>query len=443
LYKARDPREVVMQNILQDIDYAIAHLPLQANVYSVTRWTALALKSRICLFEGTFRKYQGIADYEKYLDGAISASATFIADSPYSIYKAGEKPYRDLFSANNAIAQEIILARDYDTGQSIVHNANFYTMTTTYGMPGINKKVVNSYLKADGTRFTDNASYATMEYHNEMQNRDPRLTQSVVGPGYTRIGTTTKLSPDFSSTTTGYQLIKWVTGTAQDGYNKSYNDISLFRAAEVYLNYAEAKAERGTLTQGDLDISVKLIRDRVNMPNIDMAAANATPDPYLTSAETGYAKVTGANKGVILEIRRERTVELIAEGLRYYDIIRWGEGKVFEKQFLGMYFTPGMNANGYRVYDLDGSGNISALDACLYTTAGPPDPLIYTELAPVKTFLKIGGAIQTTASNGGNILVHDNVATPRTWTENRDYLYPIPLSQIQLTSGAITQNPNW
>ena len=68
LYKARDPRELVMSKILEDIDYAIDKLPQEQNVYSVTQWTALALKSRICLFEGTFRKYHGIAGHEEYLD---------------------------------------------------------------------------------------------------------------------------------------------------------------------------------------------------------------------------------------------------------------------------------------------------------------------------------------------------------------------------------------
>lgn len=117
-----------------------------------------------------------------------------------------------------------------------------------------------------------------------------------------------------------------MTDPSQDGYNKSYNDIILFRAAEVYLNFAEAKAERGTLTQTDIDKSIKPIRDRVGMPNLDMEEANDNPDPYLTSDVTGYPHVSGENKGVILEIRRERTIELIAEGHRYYDMVRWKEG---------------------------------------------------------------------------------------------------------------------
>jgi hypothetical protein len=91
----------------------------------------------------------------------------------------------------------------------------------------------------------------------------------------------------------------------------------------VLLNFAEAKAELGTLTQADIDRSIKLLRDRVGMPNLDMAAANANPDPYLASQ---YINVTGPNKGVILEIRRERGIELVMEGFRWDDLMRWKEG---------------------------------------------------------------------------------------------------------------------
>ena len=67
------------------------------------------------------------------------------------------------------------------------------------------------------------------------------------------------------------------------------------------------------------------------MPALDMTAANNNPDPLMASY---YPNVnSGANKGVILEIRRERTIELLLEGFRYYDIIRWKEGKVFEQPY--------------------------------------------------------------------------------------------------------------
>jgi len=147
-----------------------------------------------------------------------------------------------------------------------------------------------------------------------------------------------------------------------DLYGASYNDLPLFRSAEVYLNFAEAKAELGTLTQSDLDKSIKLLRDRVGMQNIDLAAANASPDPYLMAEETGYPNVNGENLGVILEIRRERTIELFDEKFRFYDLIRWKNGQAITHKFLGMYFpAPG-------AYDLDGNGT---LDVCFYTDDVP------------------------------------------------------------------------
>ena len=327
LFRPRDSRDIIMDKILDDLTYAINNISDKKDLYNVTHWTALALKSRICLFEGTFRKYHGIPGYEKFLNECATASKLFIDNAPYAIYQTGAQPYRDLFSSMNAIEEEVILARDYDRSQNVMHEANANTLSPTYGRPGMNKKIVNSYLMTNGTRFTDQPGYKTMQYYDEMQNRDPRLTQTVVGPGYMRINSDKVESPNFSSSTTGYQITKWVTDASGDGYLGSSNDYILFRAAEVYLNYAEAKAELGTLTQEDLKISIKKIRDRVGMPNIDMDAANANPDPYLCALESGYQNVTGPNKGVILEIRRERTIELLLEGFRYYDIIRWKEGK--------------------------------------------------------------------------------------------------------------------
>src|SRR5690606_11077841 len=53
LMKARDPRTLVMDSVLADIDFAIEHLDATKSVERVTKWTALALKSRIALYEGT------------------------------------------------------------------------------------------------------------------------------------------------------------------------------------------------------------------------------------------------------------------------------------------------------------------------------------------------------------------------------------------------------
>jgi len=441
LFRPRDSRDFIMDKILDDLTYAINNISDKKDLYNVTHWTALALKSRICLFEGTYRKYHGIPGYEKFLDECATASKLFIDNAPYAIYKTGAQPYRDLFSSMNAIEEEVILARDYDRAQNVMHEANANTLSPTYGRPGMNKKIVNSYLMTNGDRFTDQPGYETMQYYDEMQNRDPRLTQTVVGPGYMRINSDKVESPNFSSSTTGYQIIKWVTDASGDGYMGSSNDYILFRAAEVYLNYAEAKAELGTLTQEDLEISIKKIRDRVGMPNIDMLAANANPDPYLCAPETGYRNVTDPNKGVILEIRRERTIELCLEGHRYYDIIRWKEGKMFEQPFLGMYFpglTQGSGDNRYDVFDMnDGiAGDKEKVDICIYTGKKP-------SVKNIRKFYKLGEEFVLTDGDKGNIICHDIEKEPRQWNEERDYFFPIPTTERSLTNGALTQNPGW
>lgn len=164
LYKARDSREYVMQKMVEDIDIAIANLPSERNVYRITKWTALALKSRFCLFEGTFRKYHNITSYENdadyYLELAADASYKFITSSGYSIAKdAGdpEKNYRKLFSTMNATTTEVILAKDFNAALDLVHNVGGAFNTATNGRYGMTRKVVAAYLMKDGTRFTAKA----------------------------------------------------------------------------------------------------------------------------------------------------------------------------------------------------------------------------------------------------------------------------------------------
>jgi hypothetical protein len=432
LYKPRDSRELVMSHVVEDLDFAIAHLPVKHSVYKVTKWTALALKSRACLFEGTFRKYHGFKldghTAEWYLEQAAAAGEEFISTSGYSVYAGGgvENSYRDLFASEDAIGTEIILARDYDKNLSIKHNGTYYTLGN-YGNPGMTRKMFCSYLMKDGSRFTDKDGWKIMSFVDEVKNRDPRLSQSIRTPGYKRIGSDKVEAPDFGHTETGYMITKYMQGAdlGVDLYGASYNDLPLFRSAEVYLNFAEAKAELGTLTQADLDKSIKLLRDRVGMPNIDLAVANASPDPYLMAEDTGYPNVTGANAGVILEIRRERTVELFDENFRFYDLIRWKNGQAITHKFLGMYFpAPG-------AYDLDGNGT---LDVCFYTDSAP------SGLPANVVKFKIGERIFFTEGDHGYVDVTPNL--PGVWNENRDYFYPIPTDELTLNPNLV-QNPGW
>jgi hypothetical protein len=424
LTKKRDPRTLVMDSVLVDINFAVSHLGTDKNVAEVTKWTALALKSTIGLFEGTFRKYHtefNLPDANRFLQEAANAADEVITKGPYKIYTSTtDNAYRNLFASMTPIADEVILTRQYSTTLSVFHNVNYYTITASYGKPGLEKKLVNSYLMKDGTRFTDKPGYDTMQFYTETQNRDPRLSQTTRTPGYTRINSTIQVAPDFGATVTGYQLTKYVTGTVDDNFSKSYNPLHVIRYAEVLLNYAEAKAELGTLAQTDLDKSVKLLRDRVGMPNMNFVQANATPDPYLAGQ---YTHVSTTNKGIILEIRRERRIELVMEGFRWNDLMRWKEGHLLTEQFKGQYF-PGPGA-----YDLDRNGTI---DVQIYTTTRP---------SGTSVLLKLGSDIDLEkGTSGGNIVVNKNIA--KKFNEDRDYLYPVPVQEMLLNSN-LTQNPGW
>jgi hypothetical protein len=420
----RTPRMIVIDSVLNDIDFAIDHLGTTKDVAAVTKWTALALKSRICLFEGTFRKYHtefSLTGGDALLQKSADASLTLMKSGTYKLYTGtASTVYRDLFASYTPVTDEVILARQYSSPLQIFHNVNYYEITPSYGKPGMEKKFIDSYLMKDGSRFTDKAGYDTMQFVTETKDRDPRLAQSIRTPGYKRIGSTITAAPAFNATMTGYQMTKFITGTVDDAYNRSYNALPIFRYAEVLLNYAEAKAELGTLSQSDMDMSVKLLRDRVGMPNLDITQSNANVDAFLAAQ---YNHVEGSNKGVILEIRRERRIELIMEGFRWNDLMRWKEGHLLALQYKGEYF-PGAGS-----YDLDGDGNI---DLIIYTDTKPTTPNVQ--------FLKLGTDVVLEKGTSGNIVVNSNIS--KTFKEDRDYLFPVPTQELLLNPN-LKQNPNW
>ena len=424
LYRGRDSRVFVMAKILEDINNAIDNLPEDVSVFSVNKWAALALKSRIFLFEGTFRKYHGIEGWEDCLEECKDASRIFLETAPYTIFKEGETPYLDLFNKLESDRTEIILSRAYVGTIGLTHDCNGKFLSASMGRPGLTKDIVNSYLLADGSRFTDIANFDKMVFNEEVSGRDPRLAQTIRIPGYTRKGETSQSAPDFNATMTGYHLIKYVAESQYDSYNVSEQDLPVFRKGEVCLNYAEACAELGGITQSDLDMSVNLLRERVGMPGIDLTWANANPDPYLDKIETGYPGVTGSDKGVILEIRRERTIELLNEGHRYWDIMRWKAGARFTRPFHGIY-VPNTGT-----FDLNGDGEVDLViyDGDMPTVSG-------------KAAVKSIEELELSEGNYGKVTVHSEVE--RVWDEDKDYLYPIPTEDRVLTQGKITQNPGW
>lgn len=443
LYKSRDSRETVMTNMLADIDYAIANLPTKeketSSPFRVNRWAALALKARFCLYEGTYRKYHNLSlkghDYKFYLEQAADAAGKIIDGGKYKLYSTGspETDYLNLFAEEDANPDEYILAIKFDYGMGIYHNATAHTLVPTQGRPGLTRKMVNLYLMKDGTRFTDKEDWKTETFTQEVENRDPRLSQSIRTPGYHRIGQTKLLAPDLKVSVTGYQPIKFVqdptaSGGQVDRNGRSTCDLPVLRYGEVLLNYAEAKAELGTITQTDIDKSINVLRDRVAMPHLSLADANANPDPYMSSPEYGFTNVSGTDKGVILEIRRERAIELMQEGFRYDDLMRWKAGKCVDQSIQGMYFA------GSGQFDLNGDGTT---DVVLYKK-GEQKPNVKGA-----QIYQIGKDIYLSDGDHGYLDYHSHTGDLREgFDENRDYLYPIPINERSLNHN-LTQNPGW
>jgi hypothetical protein len=195
------------------------------------------------------------------------------------------------------------------------------------------------------------------------------------------------------------------------------------------LTYAEAQAELGNLTQADLDASINLLRNRAGMPNLMLNQANAQPDPFMVAK---YPKVSGSMAGTLLEIRRERRVELAVEGYRYDDLMRYGAGKLLENIPEGMYF-PGLGK-----HDVTGDG-VPDIFLVGQETDIPEDSSKETnELGQLLIYYKTGTIddnVTVYLKNGelGGTMVTE--VTPRNFVEPKYYYRPVPVQQVAL-------NPN-
>jgi len=444
LYNPRDPREFVVTKMLEDIDEAIAGLPEAKSVYRVNKWAALMLKAQICLYEGSFIKYHGLERTEKdadyYFDLAAKAADEIMTAGPYSL----APDYGELFREVNADENEYILAIKMDQTIGCVHNSTGYAIMPTQGCPGFSKKFVDSFLMKDGSRFTDKEGWETMQFVDEVKDRDPRLGAIIRLPDHVRTNSKeTVVGPELMKTSTGFQYDKFVMSSEYEiaeRVDMSFNDIPVYRLGEAYLIFAEAKAELGTLTQDDVDRSINRLRERAGMPPMNIAGL--TVDPYLTSEKYGYshlASLSPSNLAVLLEIRRERTIELCLEDSRRWDdIVRWKEGKCYEQPLYGIYFPgPGM-------YDLTGDG---VADLCLYADTKKPADLPADFLAVQIQEIEIGGKYTSLSdgiilSEGDHGFVDMHRLKNRSFNESRDYLFPIPSEDRQLNHN-LAQNPGW
>ncbi|MGP1435055.1 MAG: RagB/SusD family nutrient uptake outer membrane protein [Phocaeicola sp.] len=424
LYKARDSRTLVMDSVLNDINYAAQYLSTTKSLNRITKWTVLAYKSRICLYEGTWRKYHieaGLNDYEIFLRECIKACEELINSGQYKLYSTGNPntDYASFFQATKASMDEVIYARSAAPGNYYYYTPNF--TSTSNGNYGATSSLIEDYPMANGKSFAetypDRRERETLPYYKEMWNRDPRLIQSIIYPGYIRIGTTDTSLSDFAENRTGYQITKRV-GPPIEDQGGDTRDVIFYRYAEVLLNYAEAKAELGELNQSILDITINPIRNRVGLPSMKYP---------LTTDEIQLNKYKKTSDPNILEIRRERRIELAFEGFRTDDIKRWAEGHLFREQYTGIYIS------GLRtLIDLDNDGNPD-----LYVMESS-DEIPSNKIQNVQYF-RLSNVNGLTGGDNGRLIPYN--VKMRDF-EDWEYLDPIPTEEITLNP-QLKQNPGW
>jgi len=450
LYAARDSRELVMEKVYEDLQFACNNITTTADPTGslVTKWVAYAMTSRVCLFEGTFRKYQNLnltTSATTWLQRAATAGEYMMTNSGKKVYTAAgtAKSYRALFINDNPLTDEVLMAAVSSTTLGKLHHANWKWTSPTYGNRfSIIRPFINTYLQLDGTPYTSRTGWETEAFYDECQNRDYRLAQTIRTPGYTRDGAVT--APDFAGyVRTGYQPIKLcLDGKSYDNAALNTNALPYFRYAEVLLNYAEAKAELGTLTDADWAKTIGALRARAGITG-GITAKPTTVDTYFKS--TYFPKISDP---VILEIRRERGIELCLEGFRYNDLMRWKSGDLLLMRWKGMYI-PNVNIP----LDLDKSGTY---DVIFYTTdAGLKAAQALTgdwnkakaNCATIKVEEGAGSSkqlqlVEKVATGTGYYITWDKPNDYKRVWGNKQYLNPIP-STVMVKNSNIKQNAGW
>lgn len=436
----RNPRKEVMKQVLEDINNACTYLPAAKwGDNRLTKGAALALKSRIGLYEGTYRKYHNLGDEKEFLDACVSACEELMGMG-YEIYDTGnpDHDYTVPFTTEDLeTVKEAIFYRKYAAGLKR-HRICGYMINQRNGGT---KDFVDDFLCIDSDGEARPVSLST-DYNNdtpeqEFTKRDPRLAQTFLAPGaLTKEGdeltdeeianlntpakklfkTTANSKRSFPrvgnmqgwASLTGYHPIKYYV-YEQDvkGFNQETHDYPLFRYAEVLLNYAEAKAELGECDQAILDKTINVLRDRVDMPHLKV---NPVMDPKY--ADTGLSSL-------IIEIRRERRVELSFEFLRYQDLMRWAWGERLKNRVLGMRFEDAEVNNPRYMGDVTIFGKEGAGNNALHV------------------YVAEDGKQYIDAYGGTNYATERRSFDPK-----KDYLRPIP-SSVWTKNKNLGQNYGW
>lgn len=390
IYKPRDSRKLIMDSVLADINFAIDNLKTDG-ANTVNKNVALAFKSRVCLFEGTYRKYHtelGLTDAATWLQNAKDAAEKVMAAS----YKLGD--YKELYSSLDLSKNtEVLLYKSYVPG-AMTHSVIGYTNSSTQ-MHGLTKSAVESYVAKDGLPIGLSPLYqGDADIKKVRADRDLRLLVTID----TFLCYNGTLVGGLSSST-GYRPAKFLNPAATQLAPNNETDAPIFYLSEVLLNYAEAVAEldqmgQYTLSQGDLDKSVNLLRARAGVAKLEAPGGQTVA---VNGAVFTDPKKEADVTPLIWEIRRERRVELMMDGFRYQDLMRWKKGEYLD----------------------------NAKNPDIFLGAKVPD----------------NGKVLRNAA--GYIMTY-TAATKRTFVDPKHYLTAVPTGQIALyPAGMLTQNTGW
>ena len=454
LYATQDTRDVIIENIIADLDFAYEHITAASattNSSLVNKYTAAGLKSRICLFEAAWRKYHandqldfartGCTKYSanQLYELAADAAKKVMDSGKYSIYTGtkyadGRGSYRQLFIADNTVTQEVMLAIVAD-GTLCIGEQNWWWNSSTYGPHlGMSRKFAKTYLNADGSVYNEkNADGSFKTFKQETTGRDTRLNETIRGWDYTRkdaSGKYVSTSANFTGhALSGYQVTKWVMDdVAYDDHAYNDNDEPLMRYAEMLLNYAEAKAEQGKLTDAEWASTIGVLRKRAGITGGTAQTGTLTSkptqaDPYIAAYYPGVTDPT------VLEVRRERAIELAYEGFRLKDLKRWNMCDLWVNDPWEGIWVPAMDTP----LDINEDG----VNDVYYYADKVPDA--YKGIG-----VKVGTGSTANSVNlvkqaeGGYIYVYPST---RAWPV-RQYLYPIPQTVMQINPN-LKQNPGW
>lgn len=422
LYKARDSREIIARNILADLDFAVEHCDANINTQQADKWKSLAYKARFCLYEGTYRKYHsvnpstGLAwsedESEFYLKECVKACEEIINNGPFRLNENVSKTnYRSLFNSEGVNRAEVIWEREYSADLNFGHEVSWNYWNQNSQRWSMTRLMADMYLKLDGSRYTEDANYGKDLFPKEVEGRDYRMSQTIITPGYERevSGVVGSYAPNAYGTLTGYQIIKYSYDDDRHMNGNNATCIPVLRYAEVLLAYAEASCELDPAQKLSDEIWEKTIR-----PLRTRAGVVGTKPESIDAKLAAYYGITSSD---LVEIRRERAVELFMEDSRWNDLMRWHLGHLCVQPWEGIYI-PGENV----LMDLDANGTP---DTCY--GSGKQDGVTYFDPSQ-----------GTYALSSQGRLVYD---VKRNW-EDKMYLRPIPHTANSINP-ALGQNNGW